>query len=86
MIEEIIAIPIDDGIAFSIKSISEIMQGLWKSYQKKFSYAEDITWKMVMDSIKKLLAEAKLTDSVFTASALYKDGNANEKKKNTVVQ
>lgn len=36
---------------------SEVMQGLWKSYQKKFSYAEDITWKMVMDSIKKLLAE-----------------------------
>ena len=27
---------------------SEIMQGLWKSYQKKFSYAEDITWVMVM--------------------------------------
>ncbi len=33
---------------------SEVMQGLWKSYQKKFSYAEDISWEMVMDSIEKL--------------------------------
>lgn len=36
---------------------SEVMQGLWKSYQKKFSYAEDISWKRVMDSIEKLFAE-----------------------------
>lgn len=36
---------------------SEVMQGLWKSYQKKFSYAEDISWKMVMDSIKKLFTK-----------------------------
>lgn len=34
---------------------SEVMQRLWKSYQKKFSYAEDISWEMVMDSIEKLL-------------------------------
>lgn len=37
---------------------SEVMQGLWKSYQKKFSYAEDISWEMVMDSIEKLFEEA----------------------------
>ena len=36
---------------------SGVMQGLWKSYQKKFSYAEDISWKMVMDSIEKLFAK-----------------------------
>lgn len=36
---------------------SEVMQGLWKSYQKKFSYAEDISWKMVMDSIEKLFTK-----------------------------
>lgn len=36
---------------------SEVMQGLWKSYQKKFSYAEDISWEMVMDSIEKLFAK-----------------------------
>lgn len=37
---------------------SEVMQGLWKSYQKKFSYAEDISWEMVMDSIEKLFKQA----------------------------
>lgn len=36
---------------------SEIMQGLWKNYQKKFSYAEDISWEMVMDSIEKLFTK-----------------------------
>lgn len=37
---------------------SEVMQGLWKSYQNKFSYAEDISWEMVMDSIEKLFEQA----------------------------
>lgn len=37
---------------------SEVMQGLWKSYQKKFSYVEDISWEMVMDSIEKLFEQA----------------------------
>lgn len=37
---------------------SEVMQGLWKSYQKKFSYAEDNSWEMVMDSIEKLFEQA----------------------------
>ena len=37
---------------------SEVMQGLWKSYQKKFSYAEDISWEMAMDSIEKLFEQA----------------------------
>ena len=36
---------------------SEIMQELWKGYQKKFSYAEDISWRMVMDSIEKLFEQ-----------------------------
>lgn len=36
---------------------SKAMQGLWKSYQKKFSYAEDITWEMIMESIEKLFEE-----------------------------
>lgn len=30
------------------------MQKLWNAYQKKFSYAEDISWDMVMESIKEL--------------------------------
>ena len=33
---------------------SEEMQELWRYYQKKFSYAEDITWDMVINSITKL--------------------------------
>ena len=37
---------------------SEVMQELWKSYQKKFSYAEDISWEMAMDSIEKLFEQA----------------------------
>ena len=30
------------------------MQKLWKSYQKKFSYATDISWEMVMESVREL--------------------------------
>jgi hypothetical protein len=30
------------------------MQKLWKTYQKKFSYASDISWETIMDSIKEL--------------------------------
>jgi len=30
------------------------MQKLWKSYQKKFSYAADIPWEMVMESVRDL--------------------------------
>lgn len=30
------------------------MEKLWKSYQKKFSYATDISWKMAMESVREL--------------------------------
>jgi len=30
------------------------MQKLWTSYQRKFSYAEDISWDAVMDAVKEL--------------------------------
>lgn len=30
------------------------MQKLWNAYHKKFSYAEDISWDMVMESIREL--------------------------------
>ena len=30
------------------------MEKLWKAYQKKFSYAVDITWEMAMESVRKL--------------------------------
>lgn len=32
-------------------SKSELMEELWKSYQKKFSYAKGISWNMVMETI-----------------------------------
>lgn len=84
---DIISFPMEDGVTFRIKQITEIMDGkvlgeallatakkreteyhlndaqeifdevqndfnmqkLWKSYQKKFSYASDISWEMVME-------------------------------------
>lgn len=30
------------------------MEKLWKSYQKKYSYATDISWEMVMESVREL--------------------------------
>lgn len=30
------------------------MQKLWTSYQKKFSYAEDVSWDTVMSAVKEL--------------------------------
>lgn len=35
------------------------MKRLWKSYQKKFSYAADISWEMVMESAKELYHMSK---------------------------
>lgn len=35
------------------------MEKLWKAYQKKFSYAADISWKMVMESVRKLYCMSK---------------------------
>lgn len=35
------------------------MEKLWKSYQKKFSYATDISWKMVMESVRELYHMSK---------------------------
>ena len=36
------------------------MQKLWKSYQKKFSYAVDISWQMVMESARELYRMSKV--------------------------
>lgn len=33
---------------------NSVMQGLWISYQKKFTYAENILWKSIMDSVRYL--------------------------------
>ena len=51
------------GTDYHLKDAQEIfdevqhdsnMQKLWKSYQKKFSYAADISWEMVMESAREL--------------------------------
>jgi len=34
---------------------SQILIDLWKRYQKKFSYAEDVSWDMVSNALKRLL-------------------------------
>ncbi len=38
---------------------SPVMQKLWASYQKKFSYASDIQWQLVMEAIRKMYRRLK---------------------------
>lgn len=38
------------------------MQKLWKSYQKKFPYASDISWEMVMESVRELYCISRDND------------------------
>jgi hypothetical protein len=33
---------------------NSIMMELWKLYQKKYSYAVDVTWEMVTDALAEL--------------------------------
>lgn len=35
------------------------MEKLWKAYQKKFSYAADISWETVMESVRELYSMSK---------------------------
>lgn len=35
---------------------SPVMEGLWMSYQKNYSYAADLSWHTVMDSVRALYA------------------------------
>ena len=44
-----------------IKEIEEDknMQNLWRAYQNKFEYAKEISWNMVMASVKDLLYKSK---------------------------
>lgn len=34
---------------------SEVMVNFWMAYQKKFSYASEITWKTIMESVRKCM-------------------------------
>jgi hypothetical protein len=43
-----------------IKTITDspIMQDLWQRYQKKYSYAADVTWEMAVEAVKGLAEKA----------------------------
>ena len=36
---------------------SPVMEKLWKTYQKNYSYAADISWHIVMESVRNLYKE-----------------------------
>ena len=40
--------------------VSPVMEKLWSAYQKKFSYASDLPWHTVMDSIRSLYKLAQI--------------------------
>jgi predicted nucleotidyltransferase component of viral defense system len=42
------------GITIERVAISGVMSGLWSRYQKKFSYAADITWEATINALRKL--------------------------------
>jgi len=44
----------DAPAAFDEIEADPNMEGLWRAYQKKFSYAADLPWHTVMDSIREL--------------------------------
>jgi len=46
---------LNPGRVIQTVAASEFMDGLWKRYQKKYSYAADISWEMVIESLYKLL-------------------------------
>lgn len=42
--------------AFDEVEESPVMEKLWQSYQKNYSYAENLSWHTVMDSVRALYA------------------------------
>lgn len=62
IISNIIAIPIDDGVSFCIKRISEIMEEAdypgvrvsMENISKNYSYAVDVSWHIIMEFIREL--------------------------------
>lgn len=45
-----------DAVVFDEIEESPIMEKLWQSYQKNYSYAADLSWHAVMDSVRALYA------------------------------
>jgi hypothetical protein len=48
------------AMADTIETIasSSVVQGHWRRYQMKYSYAADVTWAMAMEAVKDLAAKA----------------------------
>ncbi len=46
----------DAAAVFEEVEKSPVMEKLWQSYQKNYSYAADLSWSMVMDSVRALYA------------------------------
>lgn len=44
----------DAAVIFDEVQYDSTMQNLWKSYQKKFSYAEEVSWEMVISAVRQL--------------------------------
>ena len=48
----------DGGLILAEVQDSDVMQALWRGYQKKFDHAQGITWGSIMSSVRTLLADA----------------------------
>lgn len=46
----------DAAAVFDEVEESPVMAKLWQSYQKNYSYAADLSWHTVMDSVRALYA------------------------------
>ena len=44
----------DAATVFDEVEESPVMENLWRSYQKNYSYAAELSWHMVMDSVRAL--------------------------------
>ena len=44
----------DTEEVFDEVETSSVMENLWKAYQKNYSYAVDISWHIVMESVRSL--------------------------------
>ena len=43
---------------------SSVMQKLWESYRKKFSYAADLEWNIIMGAVRSLYALSEKESSL----------------------
>ncbi len=48
----------DPEKVIQVVSASAIMAGLWRRYQKKYSYSADVSWEMTIDALRKLMKKA----------------------------